>query len=78
MFDRVRSVCDLAEPLLGLDRSAGQKAWIRVQPGGRLFVTASPSDTLFHPSGHPRAGHARYRWERQPDGSEFGYLIDGS
>ena len=52
----------VAEPLLGVDRPSGERAYIRRQPGGRLFVTASPLDTLLFPVGHPREGQSRYHW----------------
>ncbi|MFO0892153.1 MAG: hypothetical protein U0790_23820 [Isosphaeraceae bacterium] len=73
-LDRIDSILAIAEPLLGLDRGAGRKAYIRRQPGGRLFVTADPADTLQFPLGHPREGMPRYRWIPQPDGSEHGFL----
>jgi hypothetical protein len=76
MADRVRSVCLIAEGLLGLDYAAGGRAYIRRQPHGRLFITASIEDTILFPNDHPRSGRPRYRWVKQADGSEFGYLID--
>jgi hypothetical protein len=78
LVQRVGSICDLAEPLLGLDRSAGQRAYIRQQPPGRLFVTPNLRDTILFPHGHARAGQPRYRWEKGEDGIERGYLIDGA
>ena len=47
LLDRVGSVLDIAEPLLQVDRSAGERAWIRQQPNNRLFVTRDPHDTIF-------------------------------
>ncbi len=76
LVDRVASITDIAEPLLGIDRSTGERAWIRQQPHGRLFITRDPTDTIFFPRDHERSGQPRYRWEKQPDGSEWGYLID--
>jgi hypothetical protein len=77
MVDRVRSVCDLAEEIMGLDRSVGQRAWIRIQPHGKMFITADPADTLLYTTGHQLAGQSRYRWERRGDGIEWGYRADG-
>ncbi len=69
---RVVSICDPAETILG------GRAWIRQQPGGRLFVTRDPADTLLFAKGHERAGQPRYRWEPRPDGSRWGYLVEGA
>jgi len=69
--DRVASIADLAEPILGC------RAWIRKQPHDRLFISPAIGDTILFPSEHPRSGQPRYRWVQQPDGSEFGYLIEG-
>ena len=76
LVDRVTSITDIAEPLLGVNRFIGERAWIRQQPHGRLFVTRDPADTIFYPRDHERAGQPRYRWEKQHDGSEWGYLIE--
>jgi hypothetical protein len=78
LVDRVASIADIAEPTLGLDRSNGERAYIRVQPGDRLFITANPLDTIFFPLGHDRSGQPRYRWERGDDGIERGYLVEGA
>jgi hypothetical protein len=75
-LERIDSILELAEPLLRVDRSKGQRAFIRRQPGGRLFVTADPRDTLQCPVGHPCEGRPRYRWVPRPDGSEYGYLLE--
>ena len=75
MSDRVASVGDIAEPLLGVDRAQGERAYIRIQPGGRLFVTKDVHDTILFPKGHDRDGRPRYRWQKQEDGIELGYLI---
>lgn len=74
-LDRIDSILQVAEPLLGVDRSRGQKAYIRRQPGGRLFITADPGDTLSFPVGHPLQGRARYGWTTHPDGTERGTLV---
>jgi hypothetical protein len=74
MVDRVASICDIAEPLLDVDRDAGQHVWIRQQPHGRLFVTRDPLDTINFPIDHQRAGQPRYTWEAQVDDIQFGFL----
>jgi hypothetical protein len=78
LFARVSSVCDVAEPLLEVDRSAGERAYIRSQPHGRLFVTRDPADTIFFPTGHPRSGEHRYRWEKRDGGVDVGYLLESA
>jgi hypothetical protein len=75
MVDRVASIADIAEPLLNVDRASGERAYIRLQGNGKLFISKSIFDTLFFPKNHPRDGQPRYRWELQPDGMEFGYLV---
>ena len=73
-IDRINSVLEVAEPMLGVDRGRGERAYIRRQPGGRLFITRDPADTLLHPVGHPLEGADRYRWSPRADGVEFGFL----
>jgi hypothetical protein len=75
IFDRIAAVCRIAEPLLAVDRTSGERAYVRKQPHGRLFISRDPADTIFFPTGHPRSGQPRYRWEKQADGAELGYLI---
>jgi hypothetical protein len=75
IFDRIAAVSRIAEPLLEVDRLKGERAYIRKQPHGRLFITRDPADTIFFPTGHPWSGQQRYCWERQTDGAELGYLI---
>jgi hypothetical protein len=77
MVDRVASIADIAEPLLRVDRRKGERAYIRLQGNGKLFVSKSIHDTIFFPKDHDRDGQPRYRWELQADGSEFGYLAEG-
>jgi hypothetical protein len=77
IFARVDSVCDVAEPLLEVDRAAGERAWIRTQPHGRLFITRDPADTILYPTNHPKSGQPRYRWENREGGVEVGYLLEG-
>jgi hypothetical protein len=78
IFDRVAAVCRIAEPLLGVDFARGERAYIRKQPHGRLFITRDPTDTIFFPTGHARSGTPRYRWKRRADGTELGYLFEGA
>jgi hypothetical protein len=75
MVDRVTSIADIAEPLLEVDRARGERAYIRLQGNGKLFVSKSIFDTIFFPKDHQRDGQPRYRWDLQPDGAEFGYLV---
>jgi hypothetical protein len=75
--DRMNAVLDVAEPLLGVDRPSGEKAYIRRQPGDTLFVTKDPYDTINHPVGSEGAGRPRYRWEPRDDGIKLGYIQHG-
>jgi hypothetical protein len=75
MIDRVASIADVAEPLLQVNRARGERAYIRLQGNGKLFISRSIVDTILFPKGHEREGQPRYRWDLQPDGSEFGYLV---
>lgn len=77
-LDRIDSILRVAEPLLKVDRSKGERAYIRRQPGGRLFVTSDPLDTLQFPIGHAEEGKPRYHWVARPDGSEHGFLVEGA
>jgi hypothetical protein len=78
MIDRVASIADVAEPLLGVNRARGERAYIRLQGNGKLFITKSVTDTIYFPKSHLRECQPRYRWELQPDGAEFGYLVEGA
>jgi hypothetical protein len=73
--DRINSVLDVVEPILGVDRSKGERAYIRRQPGNQMFITRDPFDTILHPLGHPSEGRERYRWEPVLSGIRKGYLI---
>jgi hypothetical protein len=74
--DRITTVADVAELILECNRSAGERAYIRKQQHGRLFVTRDAHDTILFPTGHPRSGSPRYRWERQDGGVEVGWLLE--
>jgi hypothetical protein len=76
IFDRIAAVSRIAEPLLEVDRSKAERTYIRKQANGRLFITRDPADTIFFPTGHLRSGQQRYRWVRQADGAELGYLVE--
>jgi hypothetical protein len=76
IFDRVAAVCRVADPLLEVDRAKGERAYIRKQPYGQLFITRDPLDTIYFPTGHSRSGQQRYRWERLANGTELGFLIE--
>jgi hypothetical protein len=76
LAQRVNSICEIAEPLLGVNRAAGERAWVRQQPHGQLFITRRPDDSLCFARGHPRSGQPRYRWEKRSDGSEWGFLLE--
>jgi hypothetical protein len=73
-IDRINSILDLAEPILEVDRTRGDRGYIRRQPGGTLFITRNPADTLLYPIGHPREGQPRYRWADAGDGIQRGFL----
>jgi hypothetical protein len=77
MHGRVRAACSVTEALLEVDYAAGERAYHRKQPHGRLFISRSPFDTINFATGHPKASQPRYRWDRRPDGVELGYLVDG-
>jgi hypothetical protein len=76
LADRVASIAEFAEPILGVDRAAGERAWIRQQPHGQLFITRDLADTICFPRDNRLSGQPRYRWEKQLDGSEWGYLLE--
>lgn len=70
-LDKVNRICDVAEPILGVDRSKGEHAYIRNQRETRTyFITRSPHDSLQDADGKPR-----YRWESVGD-YQYGYLDD--
>lgn len=76
--DRLNSVADVAEPLLGVDRSKGECAHIHDQHDGWLFITKDPEDRIYfpaYPDRHPKAGQPRYAWVNHPGGIRLGYLV---
>lgn len=79
-FQRIDNLLDVAEPILEVDRDAGERGYIRKQPGGSCFVTRDPNDTIRCPKNHPRfPGQDRYRWEAHPtlNGVRVGFLKEG-
>lgn len=75
LWDRMTSILDIAEPILGVDRSSGDRAYIRRQGDGWLFVTRDPEDTIYFPLNTPLRGRPRYNWIDRPDGIRRGYLV---
>lgn len=75
LWERMNSILDLAEPLLDVDRAKGDRAFIRRQGDGWLFVTRDPKDTLYFPLNTPLRGRPRYRWLDAQDGIRRGYLV---
>ncbi len=75
LWERMNSILDLAEPLLEVDRVRGDRAYIRRQGDGWLFVTRDPEDTLYFPLNTPLRGRPRYRWLDSADGIRRGYLV---
>lgn len=74
--DRINSVLDLAEPILGVDRASGGHAYVRKHTGGQLFITRDPMDTIYHITTSPFRGRDRYHWIDGPDRIRRGYLTD--
>lgn len=75
-IERIDSILAIAEPLLQVDRSKGQRAYIRRREGGWLFVTADPLDTENYPCWHSKAEQPRYRWVLAGDSSKHGFLVE--
>jgi hypothetical protein len=83
MPERLRSVLAIAEPLLGVDRRAGERGYVRVlkfgdprRPDVWLFVTKSTDDLLLFPKSPPGplSGQPRYDWIDGPSGVKLGFL----
>lgn len=64
----------LAERLLGVDRSKGERALCRNQ-GGYVFATRDRGQTLQFDDRHPLRGRPRYEWRDRGDGVEVGTLV---
>lgn len=63
--------------LLQCDKSNGETAHVRQQVD-HWFATRHIHDTIFFPNTHHRARQPRYRWVKQDDGVELGYLVAGA
>jgi hypothetical protein len=72
--ERIDSVLAITEPLLGVDRDKGERAWIRRQGDGWLFITKDPADTIYWPLTSPLRGRDRYEWVMGEGGIKRGYL----
>ena len=55
-IDRVASIATYAEPLLAVDRAQTERAYIRLQGNGKLFISKSMFDTINFPTDHVRGG----------------------
>lgn len=77
-YARVSSILDIVEPLMGLDPVKGEKGYMRRQPGGTVYVSPDPLDTINYPTGHPKEGQPRYNWvvSTTDPGISLGYLKD--
>lgn len=76
-LDRIDSILEVAEPLLGIDLSKEGHPQIReqVQPEyNGYFVTRDKLETLRFPIGHPDEGKERYDWVFADKGIRLGYL----
>jgi hypothetical protein len=75
-WERIRSINQIAIPLLGIDYEKDELAWIHKQPGGWLFISKNPEDTIYWPHGAPQAGRHRYAWVDGEGGVRRGYLTE--
>jgi hypothetical protein len=75
LWARMNSILDIAEPLLGVDRSKGERAYIRNQGSNEgSFVTRDPCDTIGFPLNSPLRGRPRYDWIDGDGGIRRGFL----
>lgn len=77
LWDRANSILGIAEPMLAIDRAKGERAFIRRQGDGWLFVTKDPEDTVYHPLRTPLQRKPRYNWTDGTDGIRRGQLFRG-
>lgn len=70
VLNRLVHLQETLGPVLGGRVYSRQVGW------GRWLATLAPEDTLLFPTTHDRAGQERYRWEDQPDGTRYGYLVE--
>lgn len=71
--DRLNFVSDIAEPLLGVDRSRGEHAYVRTGKTANMFITKDPNEGLYHATTSHLRGRHRYNWVMGPDGIRRGY-----
>jgi hypothetical protein len=74
-IDRINSILALAEPLLGVNRSVGERAYVRRQSDGWLFITKDADDTLYTTLRSRRPGQPRYEWLDLSNGVRAGHLM---
>ena len=74
LSERMNSILDIAEPLLGVQRLKQERAYIRRQGNGWLFITKNPEDTIDYPLGMPLQRRPRYQWIDDDNGIRRGYL----
>jgi hypothetical protein len=73
--ERNESLVVAVEPMLGVDRSIGERAWGVAHGDGMVFFRKNYHESMFFPHGHKLEGHPRYNWVVQPDETVFGYLV---
>jgi hypothetical protein len=74
LYERMNSILDIAEPILAVDRAKGERAYIRRQGDGWLFVTRDSRDSIGFALNTPLRGRPRYDWVLGADGIKRGYL----
>ncbi len=75
LYERMNSIFEIAESILGVDRARGERAYVRRQGDGWLFVTRDPHDTIYFPLVSPLRGRPRYHWLDGVDGIRRGHLV---
>jgi hypothetical protein len=74
-LERALSLLDIVEPILATDLASGERAYMRAQPWGEMFVTKDIHDTLLFPKGHALEGRPRYNWVKKDEDVFYGYLV---
>jgi hypothetical protein len=76
--ERLAAIDKIAYPMLEVDKSKGEMAFIRMQNDGGdewMFITKNLRDSLLFPKRHPRHPEPRYDWVEDPGtGIRRGYL----
>jgi hypothetical protein len=75
LYERMNSILEIAEPLLGVDRARGDRAYIRRQGDGWLFVTRDSHDTIYFPLNSALRGRPQYHWLDGADGIRRGHFV---